>query len=175
MRHTKTGVIPAFTYDEIEILRDYFSKNTYSARNLAFLDIGLNTGLYVQELVKLRFVHFMNANHSRLPYLTFKTTSHEFTPIVFSDKVFSEVLSLYIERKATSINDFLFTAMGHHRSVEHINHSSINRVMHNAIKTTGINPLCSSASMRKTFLSHYWGIKSFSATDIQQRYMETSI
>lgn len=156
---------PIKNIETIKMMSNYFVKNGKYRDNMLFI-VGINFGLRVSDLQRLRFANLINDN------LTFKETFPVFEVktrntrkrkknryITINDAVVDAV-TLYLQNTPNvSLSDYMFVSESNRKAIkgdeqQFLSRMSIDRILKGAAKAVGLTSRISSHSLRKTFGYH---------------------
>lgn len=152
---------PLKNIEDIEKLSHYFISNKRYRDNMLLI-VGINFGLRVSDLLRLRFSHLIDDNlvfKRTFPILEKKTQNTRKQKknryITINDAVIDAV-TLYLEHNRCKLDYFLFRSESNNGkdSNRPIDRSGVNRILKEAAIATGIEAKMSSHTLRKTFGYH---------------------
>lgn len=152
---------PIKSLDDINRISEYLISNGRYRDNMLFI-CGINFGLRISDLLRLRFCHLINENFSfkeEFPILekktehTRKTRKNRWLSV---NEAVMEAVTLYLRNVPSSLDDFMFRSESHngHKKNEALSRMSVDRILKEIKETLGIEAHMSSHTLRKTFGYH---------------------
>ena len=152
---------PIKSLDDINRISQYLISSGRYRDNMLFI-CGINFGLRISDLLRLRFCHLINDDLSfkdEFPILEKKTEHTRKTKknrwLTVNDAVIDAV-TLYLQHAQAKLDDFMFRSEspnGKEKNVA-LSRKSIDRILKEIQSTLGISAHMSSHTLRKTFGYH---------------------
>ena len=152
---------PLKNVEDIEKLSHYFISNGRYRDNMLLI-VGINFGLRVSDLLRLRFSHLIDENlvfKRTFPILEKKTENTRKQKknryITINDAVIDAV-TLYLEHNRCRLDHYLFRSESNNGkdSNRPMDRTNVNRMLKEAALAVGITAKMSSHTLRKTFGYH---------------------
>lgn len=152
---------PIKSLDDIEKACKYFlSKGKY--RDYMLFILGINFGLRISDLKKLRFSNLINDNFTfktTFPILekkTMNTRKERHNRYITVNNAVVEAVTLYLQHNTCRLDDYMFTSESNNsgKEIKPLDTKSINRILADMAKEVGLPNKMSSHSLRKTFGYH---------------------
>lgn len=153
---------PIKSLEDIKAISEYYLARGKYRDNMLFI-VGINFGLRVSDLVRLRFSDLIDENFefkTTFPILEKKTSRTRKNPknryITINDAVMDAV-TLYLENtKGVTLSDYLFRSQSNHGSKQNkpMHRNSVERVLKNAAEALDLPYHVATHTLRKTFGYH---------------------
>lgn len=152
---------PIKSLEDIQRISNYFIENGRYRDNMLFI-VGINFGLRVSDLLRLRFSHLIDADFNfkkTFPILEKKTSSTRKVQknryITINDAVIDAVV-LYLEHNDCRLDHYMFRSVSNNGSNQNrpMDRSNVDRVLKDAAEKLGINTKVATHTLRKTFGYH---------------------
>lgn len=152
---------PIKSMEDILIISDYLVKNQRWRDNMLFI-VGINFGLRVSDLVKLRFSHLINDNltfkdrFAILEQKTKNTRKVQKNRYVTINMAVIEAVTLYLEHTpGVKLSDYMFRSLSNRcTSNTPLSRMSVDRILKGIADDLGLNVKVSTHTLRKTFAYH---------------------
>lgn len=152
---------PIKSIEDINKLSEYFISNRKFRDNMLFV-VGINFGLRVSDLCRLRFCDLIDENLTfkrTFPILerkTRNTRSHRRNRYVTINQAVIDAVTLYLQHNPSKLSDYMFKSESNRTSKENIpmTRMSVDRILKDAAKACNISCKMSTHSLRKTFGYH---------------------
>lgn len=152
---------PIKNIEDINRISAYLITNNRYRDNMLFI-VGINFGLRVSDLVKLRFAHLIDENNNfrrTFPILEKKTRNtrknRKNRYITINDAVMDAVV-LYLQHNPSNLDDYMFKSESNHgcNSGKPLDRKSVDRILKGIAEDLNINAKIATHSLRKTFGYH---------------------
>lgn len=153
---------PIKDLEDVRRVSSYLVDNQRWRDNMLFI-CGINFGLRISDLLRLRFKNLINQNGTfkeSFPILEKKTRNTRkvrANRVVTINDAVKHAVTLYLEHKqGTSLDDYMFKCEGNrggHKNVP-MTSQSVNRILKGIAADLGLENKMSTHSMRKTFAYH---------------------
>lgn len=152
---------PIKSMEDILIISDYLVKNQRWRDNMLFI-VGINFGLRVSDLVKLRFSNLINDNltfkdrFAILEQKTKNTRKVQKNRYVTINMAVIEAVTLYLEHTpGVKLSDYMFRSLSNRcTSNTPLSRMSVDRILKGIADDLGLNVKVSTHTLRKTFAYH---------------------
>lgn len=153
---------PIKNMDDIMRVSQYLIANKRYRDNMLFI-VGINFGLRVSDLVKLRFCHIINDNctfKGTFPILEQKTKNtrkHRKNRYITINTAVIEAVTLYLENTPNvRLSDYMFRSESNHGGYTNspIHRNSVDRILKGIAKDLNLNIKMSTHTLRKTWAYH---------------------
>lgn len=162
--NTERAAEPIKSLDDIRKACSFLLDNG-RYRDHMLLVMGINFGLRVSDLQRLRFIHILNEDFSFrdsfeiLEKKTANTRKRKKNRYVVINEAVMDAVELYLEHVPYSVtlNDFVFRSESNNRfsfEPKPLSRSSVNRILEDIAKNCNFDFRFSSHSLRKTFGYH---------------------
>ncbi len=133
-----------------------------SSRDYCLFMLGINTGIRIQDLLKLHVSNVVTDENIVSSYLI---TSKNVNPPIYLNKFVRKSIEKWIEEGELNHNDFLFKSR---KTNEPITRQQAYRIINEAAKQAGVEGSVGTHTLRKTFGYHAY-LKGIAISLIQKR------
>jgi len=152
---------PIKSMDDIMAVSDYLIRNHRYRDNMLFI-VGINFGLRVSDLVKLRFSHLINDNltfkdrFAILEQKTKNTRKVQKNRYVTINMAVIEAVTLYLENTpGVKLSDYMFRSQSNRSNGNSpLSRMSVDRILKGIADDLSLNMKVSTHTLRKTFAYH---------------------
>lgn len=153
---------PIKSLDDIARITEYLQANERYRDNMLFI-VGINFGLRVSDLRRLRFCNLINDDFtfkSEFPILEQKTKNTRKVRknrwITINDAVIDAVTLYLVHTDGVSLSDYLFRSESNNGGAENrpMHRNSIDRMLKGIADDLGLDTKVSTHTLRKTFCYH---------------------
>ncbi|MDH5162440.1 tyrosine-type recombinase/integrase [Heyndrickxia oleronia] len=131
---------------QINAIKRYLKK--HSERDYVLFTLGINTGLKITEILKIRVEDVLDEDGVKNFYLL---PHHDKTKEIYLNHKVRQAITHYIQNQELTKEDFLFKSP---RTSQPITRQQAYRIIHQAAEAIGIVGRIGTNSMRKTFGYH---------------------
>lgn len=152
---------PIKRVEDINRISEYLVQNGRYRDNMIFI-VGINFGLRVSDLIKLRFINLIDEDfrfRTTFPILETKTrntrkvTKNRYLTI---NEAVMEAVTLYLQHNEAKLDDYMFRSESNNGRGQdkHISRAAVDSIIKGVCKELGIEAKVATHTLRKTFGYH---------------------